>query len=145
LAFRGHFEYSLDAKNRLTIPAKFRASFSDGLVLARHWLDPCIAIFTPDGFEKFNDSFLSDMHPLSKERTTLSRFFNAGSFDVDLDSAGRVTLNQLLLDHSAVTKDVVVVGNVTQLEVWDRTRYADNQADLPSHVAQIAENLGHPS
>jgi MraZ protein len=57
VAFRGHFEYSLDAKNRLTIPAKFRASFSDGLVLAK-WLDPCVAIFTPDGFDQFNDSFI---------------------------------------------------------------------------------------
>ena len=33
LAFRGHFEHSLDAKNRLAIPARFRAAFSGGTVL----------------------------------------------------------------------------------------------------------------
>jgi transcriptional regulator MraZ len=145
LAFRGHFEYSLDAKNRLTIPAKFRASFSDGLVLARHWLDPCIAVFTPDGFEKFTQSFLGDMHPLSQERNRLSRFFNAGSFDVELDSAGRVTLNPLLIEHAGIDKEVVVVGTETQLEVWDRARYAQDQSGLPAEVARIAESLGHPS
>ena len=145
MAFRGHFEYSLDAKNRLTIPAKFRASFSDGLVLARHWLDPCIAVFTPDGFEKFTHSFLGDMHPLSQARNRLSRFFNAGSFDVELDSAGRVTLNPLLIEHAGIDKEVVVVGTETQLEVWDRSRYAQDQTGLPAEVARIAESLGHPS
>ncbi|MEA2273460.1 MAG: transcriptional regulator MraZ [Solirubrobacteraceae bacterium] len=144
LAFRGHFEYSLDAKNRLTIPAKFRASFSDGLVLAR-WLDPCVAIFTPDGFDRFNDSFIGDMHPLSPERRRLTRFFSGGAFDVELDSAGRVTLNGPLLEHGGIDREVVVIGNVDHLEVWDRSRYVADQTDLPDHVARIAESLGHPS
>jgi transcriptional regulator MraZ len=144
LAFRGHFEYSLDAKNRLNIPAKFRASFSDGLVLAR-WLDPCLAIFTPDGFERFNESFIGDMHPLSPERRRLTRFFSGGSFDAELDSAGRVTLNSQLLEHAGITREVVVVGSTDHLEVWDRKRFADDQIDLPDQVARYAESLGHPS
>jgi MraZ protein len=144
VAFRGHFEYSLDAKNRLTIPAKFRASFSDGLVLAK-WLDPCVAIFTPEGFETFQDSFLPDMHPLSADRRKLTRFFSGGSYDIELDSAGRVTVNSELLKHGQIDKDVVVVGSDNHLEVWDRARYADDQTDLPDQVAQIAESLGHPS
>jgi MraZ protein len=144
LAFRGHFEYSLDAKNRLNIPAKFRASFSGGLVLAR-WLDPCIAIFTPDGFERFNESFIGDMHPLSPERRRLTRFFSGGSFDAELDSAGRVTLGSPLLDHAGITREVVVVGSTDHLEVWDRKRFADDQTDLPDQVARYAESLGHPS
>ena len=144
MAFRGHFEYQLDAKNRLNIPAKFRASFSGGLVLAR-WLDPCIAIFTPEGFDRFNESFIGDMHPLSPERRRLTRFFSGGSFDLELDSAGRVTLNAPLLEHAGISKDVVVIGAVDHLEVWDRGRHADDQTELHAQVEQIAESLGHPS
>ena len=144
MAFRGHFDYSLDAKNRLNIPAKFRASFSDGLVLAR-WLDPCVAVFTPKGFDDFNESFIGDMHPLSPERRRLTRFFSGGAFDVELDSAGRVTLNAQLLEHAGIEKEVVVIGNVDHLEIWDRSRYAADQTDLPDHVARIAESLGNPS
>src|SRR5918995_65891 len=55
LAFRGHFDYSLDAKNRLTVPTKFRAAFSSGIVLAKG-LEPCIAIWTPDAFDTWTDS-----------------------------------------------------------------------------------------
>src|SRR5215213_932869 len=140
VAFRGHFEYQLDAKNRLTIPAKFRASFSDGLVLAR-WLDPCVAIFTPDGFDRFNESFIGDMHPLSPERRRLTRFFSGGSFDAELDSAGRVTLGSPLIDYAGIGREVVVVGNVDHLEVWDRARFGEDQADLPDQVARISESL----
>src|SRR3954468_1838903 len=144
VAFRGHFEYSLDAKNRLTIPAKFRASFSDGLVLAK-WLDPCVAIFTPEGFDHFQDSFLPDMHPLSSDRRKLTRFFSGGSYDIELDSAGRVTLNAELLKYAGIAKDAVVVGSSGRLEGRDGQSYAADQTDLPDQVARIAETLGHPS
>jgi MraZ protein len=144
VAFRGHFEYSLDAKNRLTIPAKFRASFSGGLVLAK-WLDPCVAIFTPEGFDHFQDSFLPDMHPLSADRRKLTRFFSGGSYDVELDSAGRVTLNAELLKYAGISKDVAVIGSGDHLEVWDGPAYNADQTDLPDQVARIAESLGHPS
>jgi len=144
MAFRGHFEYSLDAKNRLTIPAKFRASFSDGLVLAKS-LDPCVSIYTPEGFDKFQDSFMPDMHPLSAERRKLTLWFAGGSFDVELDSAGRVTLNAPLIAHAGIGKDVVVVGAVDHLQVWDRARHEAQMTELHAQVNEIAESLGHPS
>src|SRR3954451_16422994 len=109
MAFRGHFEYSLDAKNRLTIPAKFRASFSDGLVLAK-WLDPCVASFNPEGVGRFHDSFMPGMHPLRSDRRRLTRFFSGGSFDAELDSAGRLTLGSGLIEHAGIAKDLVVIG-----------------------------------
>ena len=109
MAFRGHFDYSLDAKKRLNVPPKFRASFSGGVVLAKA-LEPCVAIWTPDGFEQWTESFLSRLGPLSPERRKLTRFFAGSSFDAELDSAGRVTLNQALLDQASVQKEVVVVG-----------------------------------
>ena len=46
----GTFEYTLDAKNRLTVPSKFRAALSDGVVLAKA-VEPCVAIWTPQAYE----------------------------------------------------------------------------------------------
>jgi MraZ protein len=144
LAFRGHFDYSLDAKKRLNVPPKFRASFSGGLVLAKA-LEPCVAIWTPDGFEQWTESFLSRLGPLSPERRKLTRFFAGSSFDAELDSAGRVTLNQALLDHGSISKEVVVVGNLDHLEVWDRDKWIADQRELSDEIVEIAESLGHPS
>ena len=144
MAFRGHFDYALDAKNRLTVPPKFRATFADGVVLAKG-LEPCIALWTPDAFEAFTDSFLSNLNPLSAERRKLTRFFAGSSFDAELDSAGRVTLNAPLLTHARVDKEVVIVGNLDHLEVWDRKTYEQDQDALSNEIVEIAESLGHPS
>ena len=144
MAFRGHFDYSLDAKKRLNVPPKFRASFSGGVVLAKA-LEPCVAIWTPDGFESWTESFLSRLGPLSPERRKLTRFFAGSSFDAELDSAGRVTLNQALLDHASIQKEVVVVGNLDHLEVWDRDKWIADQRELSDEIVEIAESLGHPS
>ena len=144
MAFRGHFDYSLDAKNRLNVPAKFRAAFSGGVVLAKA-LEPCVAIWAPDTFERWTESFLSNLNPVSPERRKLTRYFAGSSFDVELDSAGRVTLNQALLQHAGIQKDVVIVGNLDHLEIWDRDRWSDDQQALNAEVTGIAESLGHPS
>lgn len=144
MAFRGHFDYSLDAKNRLNVPAKFRAAFSSGVVLAKA-LEPCVAIWTPDTFESWTESFLSNLNPVSPERRKLTRYFAGNSFDVELDSAGRVTLNQALLDHAGIDKEIVIVGNLDHLEVWDARRFRDDQRALNDEISGIAESLGHPS
>ena len=144
MAFRGHFDYSLDAKNRLNVPAKFRAAFSSGVVLAKA-LEPCVAVWAPDTFERWTESFLSNLNPVSPERRKLTRYFAGSSFDAELDSAGRVTLNQALLEHAGIEKEVVVVGNLDHLEVWDRDKWLADQSELNDEIVEIAESLGHPS
>ena len=144
MAFRGHFDYSLDAKNRLTVPTKFRANFSSGIVLAKG-LEPCITVWVPEEFDNWTNSFLSNLNPVSAERRKLTRFFAGSSFDVELDSAGRVTLNAPLLAHARIDKEVVLVGNLDHLEVWDRKTWQSDQDQLADEIVGIAESLGHPS
>jgi transcriptional regulator MraZ len=144
VAFRGHFEYALDAKNRLNVPAKIRAAFSGGVVLAQG-LEPCVTIWVPDEFERWTESFLSNLNPLSPERRKLTRYFAGTSFDGELDSAGRVILNQALIEHAGIEREVVIVGNLDHLEVWDRGRWGEERSSLNQEISGIAESLGHPS
>ena len=144
LAFRGHFDYSLDAKNRLNIPPKFRPAFADGVVLAQ-WIDPCVTIWTPEGFETFTAQLLPDANPLSPERRRVEGYFAHNSFDVTLDAAGRVTLNQDLIDYAGLGKDVIVAGTLNHLQVWDAKRWRDQQSELAGEVVDIAESLGNAS
>ena len=144
MAFRGHYEYALDAKKRLNVPAKIRAAFSGGVVLAQG-LEPCVTIWVPDEFERWTESFLSGLNPLSPERRKLTRYFAGTSFDAELDSAGRVTLNQALIEHAGIDREVVIVGNLDHLEVWDRGRWGTERSALNQEIAGIAESLGHPS
>jgi DNA-binding transcriptional regulator/RsmH inhibitor MraZ len=56
-----------------------------------------------------------------------------------------VTLNAPLLAHAGVDKEVVIVGNLDHLEIWDRKAWQDDQDQLTSEIVGIAESLGHPS
>jgi MraZ protein len=144
VAFRGQYDYSLDAKNRLNIPPKFRAAFSNGLVLAK-WLEPCVTIWTPAAFDSVTDTYVGDLHPLSEERRKLIRFFTHNSFDAELDSAGRVTLNPRLLEHGGIDRAVVVAGNFDHVQVWDRDRWEADQAGLGPQITELASRFGHAS
>jgi MraZ protein len=140
LAFRGHFEYSLDAKNRLTIPAKFRPALSGGVVLAKS-LDPCVSIWPPAAWDEFTERAIRSRDPFSPEARKLQRFFHAGSFDAQLDSAGRIMIPPPLLRHANLRKEVVVVGNLGEIEVWDREAWSRYEEEADATAPESAQRL----
>src|SRR5206468_2282342 len=81
------FEYTLDAKNRLTVPSKFRAVLADGVVLAKG-VEPCVAVWTPAAYEAQTAAALAGRNPLSPQARELARFFAANAIDTELHSAG---------------------------------------------------------
>ncbi len=144
MAYRGHYEHSLDAKNRLSIPARFRATFSSGLVLAKD-SDDCISVWTPEGHESIIERALAGKNPLGREYKGVQRFFQSNSFDVELDSSGRVTLPPPLLAYAKIEKEVVVAGVGDHLEVWGRERWDQEQQALDASIGEVTESLGDPS
>jgi MraZ protein len=143
LAFRGAFDYTLDAKSRLTVPAKFRAALSEGMVLARG-IDPCVAIWRPEEYDRYFESSLHGVNPMSSKHRQLERFLLSNSFESELDSAGRVGMPAKLMDYARLTKDVVVAGAGNRIEVWDRVAWSSYDADVTAEISDIAESLGHP-
>jgi MraZ protein len=142
MAFRGTFDHTLDAKNRLTVPARFRAELSSGVVLAKG-LERCVAVWTPAAYDEYTAAALQGLHPLSKEAQKLRRFFSANSLDTELDAAGRVMLPSFLLEHAGLSKDVVVTGAGDALEIWDRSTWATYNDALSSDVDEITASLGN--
>lgn len=141
MAFRGQYDYSLDAKNRLNIPPKFRPAFSGGLVLSKG-LEPCITIWTPEAFDVLTDAYTAGLSPLSSDRRKLTRYLMHNSFDSELDSAGRVTLNPRLIAHSGIDREVVVAGNHDHVQVWSRERWESDQDELASEITEMTERIG---
>lgn len=141
MAFRGTFDYSLDAKNRLTVPAKFRSTLADGAVLAKN-VQGCIEIWTPDAYDARLATAMAGLNPLSEEATVLREYYNGNAHDVELDSAGRVMIPSFLLRHAGLDKEVVVRGAGTCLEIWDRATWTPHDEALDQRVAAIIASLG---
>jgi transcriptional regulator MraZ len=144
VAFRGSFDYTLDAKNRLTIPAKFRATFASGVVLSlQHDAQSCISVWQPEEFERYTATLLGGFHPMSEEFAAVNRFYNSHSQDTELDAAGRVMIPAKMLEQTGLGKDVVVNGAGPRLEVWDRRAWGEESPSLAATVKRITTQLGH--
>ena len=79
MAFQGHYEHSLDAKHRLSIPSRFRNAFSDGIVLSKD-TDSCLTVWTAEGQQPTIARALAGKNPLGREYKQIQRFFQANSF-----------------------------------------------------------------
>ena len=148
MTFRGTFEHALDAKHRLTIPAKFRAALAEGVVLApSHEVEVgaprTVAIWTPQAYDQFTQSALAGLNPFEPKARELKRFFFNASFDTELDAANRVMIPTPLLDYAGLSKEVMVTGSGECLEVWDRGRYAQNFEDVLTRIPDLAASLGN--
>ena len=147
MIFRGTFEHALDAKHRLTVPAKFRASLSAGVVLAASQevssgSPRSVSIWTPESYESFAAQTLSGLNPSSPTARELKRFFFNSSFDSELDSANRLMIPPPLMRYASLDKEVIVTGSGECIEVWDRKSYDAYHEDVLTRIPDIAASLG---
>jgi len=141
LAFRGHYEHSLDSKDRLTVPARFRAALADGVVLSAG-LDPCVEVYPTAGYADFERQVLAELNPLSRSGRMMRRRFHGRSHDETLDSAGRVRVPKHLIEHAGLQEGAcVVIGVADHLEIWNPPTWAEHDAEIDATAAEIAEEL----
>ncbi|HET6696880.1 MAG TPA: division/cell wall cluster transcriptional repressor MraZ [Gaiellaceae bacterium] len=136
----GEYEHTIDDKNRLTLPARFRQSFAAGVVVARG-IDQCLDVYTREGWEATMASRLAGLDPFTRENRQLRRaLFSSGS-EADVDKQGRVTIPAGLLGKASLARDVVVVGVGDHLEVWDRKAWKAEIEDVEGRVELVAERV----
>jgi MraZ protein len=136
----GEYEHTIDDKNRLTLPAKFRQEFADGLVVTRG-LDGCLFAFRRADWGRLVESQLATLDPLSKEGRRLNRFFFSGAAESELDKQGRVMLPSSLIDHAKLGREVVVAGVHDRLEIWDRVAWRKELHEVEGSAEHVAERL----
>ena len=147
MTFRGTFEHALDAKHRLTIPARFRGALSEGVVLApspelETGAARTVAIWTPEAYDAYTSSVLGGLNAASATARELKRFYFNASFDTELDAANRVMIPTSLMSYADLTKEVVVTGSGECLEVWDRAAHARTFEDVLNRIPDLTARLG---
>jgi MraZ protein len=136
----GEYEHTMDDKNRLTLPAKFRQAFGDGVVLTRG-LEPCVVAYPRRDWSERIERRLDELDPLSGEARAVRRFTFSGASDEELDKQGRVTIPAPLLRHAGLEREVVVAGLHDHLEIWDRAAWRAQLAELEGSAPHVAERL----
>ena len=136
----GEYEHTIDDKNRLTLPSKFRQAFAEGVVVTRG-MDGCLFAYTRVDWDRLVQSRLATLDPLSQEGRRMQRFFFSGAAETELDKQGRVGLPAALLQHAKLDRDVVVAGVHDHLEIWDRDAWRRELAEVEGSAEHVAERL----
>ncbi|MEK7867676.1 MAG: hypothetical protein AAB434_13425 [Planctomycetota bacterium] len=146
--FVGQFVHTLDEKNRLVIPARFRPKLEGkerGVYLTvRSTADgKCLTIHSPDGWE----AEAKRVADLAREREDAERYMWKFGWDADcvqLDGQWRLVVPQRLIEAAGLGREVMVAGALTTIQVWDLARWKEVDARLRSELPALSKSLYKP-
>jgi len=136
----GEYAHTIDDKNRLTLPARFRESFAEGGVVTRG-LDGCLYLFARADWDGLVAGRLAELDPLSEETRLMNRYFFSGAGEAEPDKQGRIMIPPALLEHARLGREVVVAGVYDHLEIWDRAAWREHLKEVEGSAQHVAERL----
>jgi MraZ protein len=142
-AFRGSYEHTIDHKGRISIPARFRRQLSgeaeESFVILRG-LESCIALYPSDEFRRL-DERLRGRSFSDENNRRYQRMMLFDSRDETLDAQGRIALPPRLVAHAKLAKDVLIVGLLDHLEVWNPELFESYLQSSNRSYEEIAGDL----
>jgi MraZ protein len=119
--FLGTHTPRLDDKGRLALPAKFRVELEGGLVITKGQ-ERCLFVFPMAEFSRLTN-LLREAPVTQRSARDFSRVFFASASHEVPDSQGRITVPPSLREYAGLSKDCVVIGANSRVEVWDSTAW----------------------
>ena len=136
----GEYEHAIDDKGRLAIPAKFRKSLADGVVVTRG-LDQCLYMYPLDEWAKLADK-LAHLPMNQADSRAFARMMLSGASHAQIDSQGRILIPEGLRAFAAISGRAVVIGLHTRAEIWDEAKWREYRGRVEQKTDEIAERLG---
>ena len=138
----GEYRHSIDDKNRLSLPAKFRQEMGKKVVITPG-LDSCLFIFTMKEWEKIAERLsMSDSSLLQADNRGFNRYLLGGAVEVEVDAVGRMLVPEYLRERAKLKGKVVFVGVRGRVELWDESVWEAYRKDVESKADALAEKLG---
>ena len=137
--FMGEYRHSLDAKNRMIIPAKFRDELGNTFVVTKG-LDGCLTVYTSSQWTKIIEQ-LEKLPTTKKEARQYVRYLTSKASECELDGQGRIQLPQVLVSAADIKKKCVVVGAADHVEIWSEERWDAYEEEAAESFESIAETL----
>jgi len=139
MAFKGEFQHSVDAKGRLSIPAKLREGLGDSFVATRG-LENCLFVFPAKEWEAFTEN-LRTLPIASEAARAFTRLIFSGATDCELDPQGRILLPANLRTYAKLEKEAVIVGVSNRVEIWALEKWEEYCRKAEQAYPEIAEKL----
>jgi MraZ protein len=139
--FQGASALNLDAKGRMTIPAKHRDALTvqcEGRVTLTKHPHGCLLFFPRPVWENHREQIAA--WPMSAR--AWQRIFLGNACDVDMDSAGRILISPELRNAVGLTRDVMLLGMGSHFEIWDAEKLAQSESEaVASGMPDVLSNF----
>lgn len=138
--FMGEYNHTIDAKGRLIVPSKFRDALGDEFVITKG-LDGCLFVYDNKEWTAFEEK-LKSLPLTNKDARQFVRFFLAGAANVEVDKQGRILVPANLREFAKLSKDVVLVGVASRIEIWSKEIWEssesfDDMEEIAEHMADL--------
>jgi MraZ protein len=140
MAFRGQHEHSIDAKDRITVPAAYRTALADGVVVMEG-VEKCVEVWPESAAQTMESQWINPLSPMGADGRRIRRRVFGTSEHVELDSAGRVRLPKHLIRHASLEGPSLVVGVGDHLEIWNSEAWGAESEEFEAQAADLTERL----
>lgn len=137
----GEFDFTLDAKNRVAVPARLREEFMGGGIYVTRWYENSLAGFSPAEFQRQIDELTQSGPTLSSKVRAQLRLISANAVWQKLDGQGRITIPSRLLERASITREVTIIGVRDHIELWDRAAWGKYLRETEEGADAIADEL----
>lgn len=144
--FLGSYEHALDAKGRVSLPARFRETLGgigDARLILSTNVDPggpCLVAYPIQAWQTFQER-ISSLPQFDEAVIRLKRLHIAGATECTPDRQGRILIPPVLREYAGLQRVVLFAGLGPQIEIWDRGRWEEERARAKQSLAQINEAL----
>jgi len=142
-SFKGTYSSTVDAKRRIKLPKKLREAVppsSNELFVIGPGYDGCIFLYPADEWAKQEEK-LRNLKVELREHRFLERIFVPESEDVRVDRVGRLIVPERLLKLARITKEVLVLGILSRIELWSPEVYGKYREQNPQTYEEAAEKI----
>jgi MraZ protein len=136
----GEYIHTIDNKNRVSLPAKFRKEMGKSLVVTPG-LDNCLFIFTKKEWVKTSLK-LSELSMLTSDNRSFNRFMFGGATEVDVDNIGRFLIPPFLKTRAGLSEKVALIGVQNRVEIWNEKAWTNYKKVVEKQADSLAEKLG---
>lgn len=126
--FRGANALNLDAKGRMTIPARHRdvlQSCCQGRVVITVDRGPCLLLYPQPKWEIIEKQ-LSEFPNYHQPTRDLQRLLIGHATECEMDGQGRLLLPPTLREFASLDKRVMLIGQVNKFELWDEQVWGEH-------------------
>ena len=138
--FIGEYEHTIDAKNRVIIPSKFREGLGEKFVITKGLEQGCLLVFPMSEWLNFEEK-LKSLPFGSKEARTFSRYFFSNAIECEIDKQGRTVISANLKNYAKLEKDVVIIGVSSRVEIWSKEEWDKLNNDENLDMEDISEKM----